>query len=71
MSAMNERTDTMPSDLTLRAGRFIPDLTLRGEERIASVEAYLVSLTEELEQLLPLLSRTSGSDAAPNGGEDD
>ncbi len=71
MSAMNERTDTMPSDLTLRAGRFIPDLTLCGEERIASVEAYLVSLTEELEQLLPLLSRTSGSDAAPNGGEDD
>ena len=64
---MSEQSHVTPTDLVLRTGRFIPDKALRGDERIERMEAYLVSFTEELEQLLPALSRTE----APAGEEDD
>ena len=72
MSA-SEHNDSFPRDLLLRCGRYIPDPALDGEARTERMEAFLVTLSEELELLMPLLAhalRTDGgapADAAGNG----
>ncbi len=62
------------SKLTLRSGRFIPrtareDLTAR----IALLEGYLATLTEELERILDDIDRTleaARGTTLPDGGAD-
>ena len=57
-----ERGTVSPTDLTLRAGRYIPDASLDADERTARIEAYLMALSEELEHILPALASMSGEE---------
>ena len=51
-----------PTDATLRAGRYIPDASLGVDERTTRIEAYLMRLSEELEEILPALTAVSGGE---------
>ena len=69
-----EYDESLPRDLLLRCGHYIPDPALDGEARIERMEAYLVTLSEELEVLLPALAHalrtadsTDAGEAAGNG----
>ena len=69
---MSDRTDSLARDLLLRCGRYIPDPAQDGDARVDRLEAYLVALSEELEALLPVLSRAlSASSDTTSGGAGD